>query len=937
MSVLSWNTIRARAARFAKEWAAAAYEKGQTHLFYQEFFQLFGTPLRRFASFETPVARLGKKRGYIDLFWKGVLLVEKKSAGRDLRRAREQAFDYFPGLADEELPRYILLSDFQRFELLDLETGTEIHFTLPELPQYVEHFAFIRGDEMLDLATQQAVNIRAAELAGRLHDLLHAGNYGSEDLQILLVRLVFCLFADSTGIFDSHQRQRPFAHLINHRSAADGRDLGRLLMELFEILNTPLAVRQTALDEELAPFPYVNGALFADTIRTPAFDSAMRQALLDACAFNWRAVSPAIFGSLFQSVMDGRQRRASGAHYTGEAHILRLIKPLFLDALDAELDRICTMKQKGRRIEALHALHDQIAALNFFDPACGCGNFLVVAYQRLRALETALLKTLYGDGQLQFDTRLFQRSRVNVHQFYGIEIDPLGARIAQAALWMTDHLCNLELGETFGAHYHRIPLTTAPHIHCADALQTGWQDILPAGQCSYVMGNPPFIGKAFQNTQQSAQIKSIATAAGLKSGLGTLDYVCAWWIKAMQYVRHAANPPLVAFVSTSSITQGEQVAQLWPLLLDACRMEIFFAHHPFAWESEARGAAHVHVVIVGLCAQGSAPGEKRLFDYPDIRQDPLETRVPCISPYLVNAAELPDPHIVVHAQKHSLMGYPDLIMGTKPVVDGYYIFTEEQKEAFLQKEPGAAPFMRPYIGSREFINGTRRWILALHQADPRQLRTLPQVLRRMEAVKKHRLSSKKAPTRELAQRPEIFECHVIPEKPFLAIPETSSEKRDYVPIGWLAPPTIPSNSIRLMENAALWHFAILTSRMHMAWLRQFAGRLKSDYRYSCGVVYNTFPWPEGLQTDTHAQEKLNALAQAVLDARAQYPTAALADLYEPLTMPTPLRQAHKTLDRAVERLYRQEAFASDGARVACLLVRYAALINYKKIADSTNE
>jgi len=559
MPTLSWNAIRTRAARFAKDWADAGYEKGQTQIFYQAFFQIFGLPLRRFASFEVPVQKLGKKRGYIDLFWKGVLLVEQKSAGRDLARAREQAFDYFPGLKNEELPRWLLLSDFQRFELLDVQTNTEIRFTLAELPQHVERFAFIRGDEVIDSTTQQAVNIRAAERMGALHDLLKKDGYDGQDLQVLLVRLLFCLFADSTHIFDANNQQPLFWQLVKNRSAEDGRDLGRLLGELFEVLNTPYKQRQTALDEELACFPYINGALFEGTIRTPVFNAAMRQALLAACEFDWSAVSPAIFGSLFQSVMNSEQRRAAGAHYTSEAHILRVIKPLFLDALDAEFDAACAL-QRGRE-RALHTLHDKIAALTLFDPACGCGNFLVVAYQKLRALETAVLKMLYTDGQLKLDAREFNVSRLNVDQFYGIEIDPFATRIARVALWMTDHLCNIELGYAFGKPYHRIPLTTAPHIHCADALETDWQAILPANRCSYVLGNPPFVGAKFQSPAQRQQVRNIANLG--KSG-GTLDYVCAWFIKAAQYVtaalpsQPASQPIIFTSYSTTHRLCGNQ-------------------------------------------------------------------------------------------------------------------------------------------------------------------------------------------------------------------------------------------------------------------------------------------------------------------------------------------------------------------------------------------
>jgi len=921
MPTLDWNTIRTAATRFAKDWVKAGYEKGETHLFYQAFFQLFGMPLRRFVSLEAPVKKLGNKRGFIDLFWPGVLLVEQKSAGRSLTRAREQALDYFPGLANDELPRYLLLSDFQRFELIDLDAQTEIAFTLEELPHHVEHFAFIRGDEAIIAAKQEAVTIRAAELIGHIHNLLEADGFTGEPLQLFLIRLTFCLFADDTGIFDQNNR---FLALLKNRTAKDGSDLGGWLQTLFDTLNTPENQRQKTLGAELTQFPYINGSLFASHTRIPAFDTAMREAIIQACEFNWSAVSPAIFGALFQSVMDSAMRRAQGAHYTGEAHILRVIAPLFLDDLYAEFVHIRGYKKKKQRIDALTEFHKKIAQLRFLDPACGCGNFLVIAYQQLRQLETVLLQELHGTQQNIGDVS--HLSHIDVDHFYGIELAEFPARIAQVALWMTDHLANLELSAAFGQYYSRIPLKKSPHIHCADALEVEWHSILPAQQCSYVLGNPPFVGKSYQSAQQSAQIKAITQTAGLKSGGGTLDYVCAWWIKAAHYIQAAKEPPHIAFVSTNSITQGEQVAQLWPLLFQRYGMEISFAHRTFAWESEARGAAHVHVVIIGLSVRGSEPKEKRLFHYDKPNGEPIETRHKMLSPYLFDASKLCNPHVVVRNEKKNLMDYPGLIMGSKPVEGGHYIFTEQEKSDFLTLEPGAKDIFRPFMGAQEFINGSKRWILALQDTEPHHLRALPQVMQRMEAVQKFRLSSKKAPTKKLAQTPMLFEGNVIPETPFLVIPQVSSEKRDYIPMGYLKPPIIPSDKLRIMPDAQLWHFAILTSRMHMAWMRLVTGRMKSDYMYSVGVVYNAFPWPEGLQENKQAQEKLAQLAQAVLDARDQHPNNTLADLYDRTAMPANLRKAHGALDRFVERLYRSHPFDDDAERVAHLLGCYERLL-----------
>jgi len=565
---LSWNEIRARAAQFAKEWQDKGYEKGETQLFYRDFFEIFGMNVVRVATFEEPVRKLGNKRGFIDLFWRGMLLAEQKSAGRDLAAARQQALEYFPGISDAELPKYLLLSDFQHFELFDIAESLETPkaaFPLAELPAHVERFAFIRGDVADFIEKQEAVTVRASEMMAELHDLLKKDGFAGLDLQILLVRLVFCLFADNTGVFEQHI----FLKLVKNRSAEGGRDLGRLLAEFFDVLNTPESERQKLLDEELAQFPYINGALFAEGTRMPSFDAAMRKVLIAACEFDWQEVSPAIFGSLFQAVMDEKERREQGAHYTSEQNILRVIGPLFMDGLHAEFKKI--QRQKGAKrtkTAAFRKFHARLAKLNFLDPACGCGNFLVVTYQQVRHLETMLLKELYPADQQHLDVR--ELSLINVDRFHGIELGAFPARIAQIALWMTDHLCNIELGNTFGQAYSRIPLVTAPNIHCADALETDWEKVVRPNKCSYILGNPPFVGAKLQSPKQRAQVRDVAQLG--KSG-GTLDYVCAWFLKAGEYIQKNKDIQ-IGFVSPNSITQGEQVGQLWPVLFGRHKLEI---------------------------------------------------------------------------------------------------------------------------------------------------------------------------------------------------------------------------------------------------------------------------------------------------------------------------------------------------------------------------
>lgn len=909
---LSWNEIRARAARFTDEWKNAHYERGESQTFYNEFFEVFGVTRRRVASFEEPVKRLGNERGFIDLFWKGVLLVEQKSAGRDLARAKQQALDYFPGLKEHELPRYVLVSDFQTFELYDLEDNTSTHFALRQLPQHVEAFGFILGVQKRTFRDQDPVNIKASEMMGKLHDALKAAGYEGHNLERFLVRLVFCLFADDTGIFEPRDI---FSALITQRTNPDGSDTGLWLSQLFEVLNTPVKQRQHNLDEDLAQFPYVNGDLFAERLPFPAFNAAMRSLLIDALDFSWDAISPAIFGSLFQSVMNPQERRSQGAHYTTEKNILKVIEPLFLDDLRAEFKRLTDRRDSGRR-KALEAFHEKLSTLRFFDPACGCGNFLIISYRELRLLEIEILKALRKDTQLKLDVATL--SQIDVDQFYGIELGEFAARIAEVALWMMDHIMNNKLSLEFGESYARIPIKKSPHIFPSDALEIDWSRVVAPSECSYILGNPPFGGSKYQSEKQREQVRRLAQLGG--SG-GTLDYVTGWFIKAGDYLRKSSAR--IGFVATNSVTQGEQVAQLWPVLFDRYGLEISFAHRTFAWGSDARGMAHVHVVIIGLTRRDQEPAEKRLFSYSDIKGDPTESLHSALTPYLFDAGTVVDRHLVVDETSRPLCSVPQLVIGSKPIDEGHYIFSPEERREFLHEEPGAKKYLHPYVGSVEFINGDQRWILYLANVPPNELRTMPMVKERVAAVRASRLKSPSEGTRKLAETPTRYHVTVVPDRPFLVIPESSSEKRDYVPIGWLNPPTIPSNLVRVLLDADLWHFGILTSTMHMAWLRQIGGRLKSDYRYSVGIVYNTFPWPAA---SAQQRQKIRSLAQAVLDARLQFPDSTLADLYDVDATPPSLRKAHRALDEAVDKLYRSPAFAGDRDRAEHLFGLYERLV-----------
>jgi hypothetical protein len=936
---LGWDEIKRRARAFSEDWKDAHYEKGETQPFYEKFFEIFGVSRRSVGTYEKRVEHLDSgKRGFIDLFWPGTLIVEQKSAGRSLKAAQLQALDYFDWLPERDQPKYILSSDFQNFTLIDLEQRSEFSFKLSELADNIEAFTFILGRRRT-YDTQPQANIDAAELMGKLHDALKESGYTGHPLELLLVRLLFCLFADDTGIFEPKDI---FLNLLEERSAEDGSDVGRWLNDLFDTLDQPEGQRQKTLDAELQRFPYINGALFAGRLPTPAFDTSMRKTLLEAARFNWSAVSPAIFGSLFQSVMDAKERRAKGAHYTSEANILKVIGPLFLDDLRAEFERLrsFTTTATGRARKApvaanrarLVELQRRLKHMTFFDPACGCGNFLVVAYREVRRLELDILTELYGDEAVisGFDSSMM--SQVNVDQFYGIEYEEFPARIAEVAMWMADHLANNELSLAFGQSFARIPLKQSARIVHADALEIDWADVLPPEDCSYIMGNPPFVGAKYQSQLQREQVRKIA---GLGGSGGTLDYVAAWFIKAGQFAK--VNPRIrVAFVSTNSICQGEQVAQLWPILFDRFGLEIAFAHRTFSWGSEARGKAHVHVVIVGLAHRDNEPAEKRLFSYPDNKGDPVESQHGALTAYLFDARSVANRHLVVKEASQPINGAPKLVVGSKPVDGGYLIFTPEERQALAIQNPGAERLLRPFIGAKEFLNGGIRYIIDAENISPTELQQYPILKERVSKVRQWRLgeiASKNSKdgkdraaksTRPLAPYPTRFHVNIFPKHGFLIVPENGSERREYVPAGWQSHPVIPSSLVRIALDANLWHFSIMSSRLHMAWVSHIGGKLKSDPRYSIGLVYNTFPWADASPAQ---REKIEALAQVVLDARAAYPTASLADLYDPDTMPAVLRKAHAALDTAVDRLYRPAPFASDRDRVEHLFGRYEAMVN----------
>ena len=905
---LSWNEIRNRATTFSRDWSDATRERSDSQTFWNEFFEVFGIRRRTVASFEEPVRNLGGATDFIDLLWSGKLIAEHKSRGRDLGKAHTQAMGYIQNLHNtgrgEQAPRYVLVSDFARFALHDLEPEEgrpeTLDFALSDFPAQIRHFAFIAGYDTRRLNAEDPANIDATNLLANLHDRLREGGFTGHDLERFMVRILFCLFAEDTHIFEPDA----FKNFILHRTREDGSDTGAQLSRFFSVLNLDTHRRQLNLDENLAALPYVNGELFAEWLNFADFNAAMRTALLTCCNFHWEKISPAVFGSLFQNIMEDKERRQIGAHYTSERDIMKLIRSLFLDELRERFERI--RRDRG----ALAKFHRELGEMRFLDPACGCGNFLVIAYRELRRLELDVIQARFGDEPTEADIRA--EARLHVGQFYGIEIEEWPVRIAEVGMWLMDHQMNAELFARFGQVKATTPLTRSPHVMQGNALRKNWNEVLPAEECTFVLGNPPFVGKAFMTSRQREDMAGVFE--GVK-GAGVLDYVSAWYMRAGDYIR--TTDIKVAFVSTNSITQGEQVGILWKELFRRYKLHIQFGHRTFSWISEARGKAHVHVVIVGFGMEDSRV--KRLSDYENNATEPTVVQARNISPYLVEGGD-----IVVGTRTAPIGGARPIVFGNMPNDGGHLLLDDTDREALIAQEPGAARYLRPILGSVEFISGQTRWCLWLADINPADLRKLPLILTRVDAVRRHRLESTRETTRGLAGMPSLFGEIRQPMTRFLAIPKTSSERRPYIPMAFLEPTVITTTELLMVPGATVYDFGILSSAMHMAWVRQVCGRLKSDYRYSNSLVYNNYPWP---QTVTDAKrERVESAAQAVLDARIQFPDATLADLYDPNAMPAALRKAHDALDKAVDRCYRPQPFTSERQRLEFLFNLYEQLI-----------
>lgn len=908
----SLRDTKNKAHKFVKEFSNAVKENAESQTFLNGFFDIFGVQRRRVATFEKQVRVDDKGVKRIDLFWSGMLLVEMKSTGQNLDKAYTQGTGYFKGLKDKELPRCILICDLNEFRLYDLDDGKDYRFKLKDLVSNLHLFDFMNGGNVEEI-TEFYLNEKAALLLGKLHDALENSGFSGHELQVFMVRILFCLFAEDTGVFNRHQ----FVKYLQKFTNENGNDTEMHLNKLFQVLDKSDKDRNTNLIDELNAFPYVNGNLFKERIDMPSFTSLMREQLLECCYFNWHDISPAIFGSLFQSIMDKKTRRNLGAHYTSETNIIKLIGPLFLDNLQNELNNIVKLKQEKPRNIKLIELMNKIQALSFLDPACGCGNFLIITYREIRRLELQILKAQQKDSN-QGHIGIEIDPQILLNNFYGIELDEWPARIAEVAMWLTQHQMNIEFAKEFGREPDLLPLTERANIHHSNALEIDWAEVVPKNQLNYIIGNPPFVGSKYQNKEQKALQISIF---GKLKNAKQLDFVTNWFYKASVFIENSDID--CAFVSTNSITMGEQVSTLWQPILQM-GISLHFAHRTFSWNNNAKGKAAVHCVIIGFGLNERK--QKTLFDYADLKGMPSKLTVKNINPYLIDA-----PSVIIQSSSKPLNAENPLWFGNMPFDGGFLLLNPDEQKELLQNNSELKKWIKPVLGAREFLNNGERYCLWLADISPRELKELmkiPEIKRRIEGVKQWRLDSS---IKKLAETPWKFNGTRTPDT-YILVPKVSSERREYLPMGFFDKNTIVTDLNFMIPNASLYEFGILTSQIHMDWMRIVAGRLKSDYRYSAKLVYNNFLFP------TISDKKpIEKLAQVILDARdvefKKDQKTSLADLYDPDTMPPALRKAHKKLDKAVDQLYQLKGFKTPLERVKYLFELYQKLgknNDYKK-------
>ena len=914
------------AKEFAEYWKDKGYEKGESQKFWIDLLQnVYGIEnAAHFISFEDQV-HIDKSTGFIDGYIESTkVMIEQKSIGKDLRKAIrqsdgtflnpfQQAKRYIVELPVDRHPRWVITCNFSEFLIYDMNkpNGEPEQIFLKDLPKEYYRLQFLVDTGNENLKKEMEISLKAGELVGKLYDaiLKQYKNPDSEEtlksLNMLCVRLVFCLYAEDAGIFGHHEM---FGNYLKQFSPKDSR---KALIELFHVLDTRPEDRDPYMEDDLAAFPYVNGGLFADeNIEIPRFTDEIVDLIVNkaSAGFDWSEISPTIFGAVFESTLNPETRRSGGMHYTSIENIHKVIDPLFLDGLKAEFEEIKNIRIEKTRNAKFAELQKKIASLDFLDPACGSGNFLTETYISLRRIENDIIYEI-NRGQMQFGEGIFNPIKVSIGQFYGLEINDFAVTVAKTALWIAESQMMHETEKLMQINLDFLPLKSYANIVEGNALRVDWESVVPKDKLDYIMGNPPFVGARLMNNAQKKDVTDIFD--GVKNN-GNLDYVSCWYKKSADMMTETEIR--TALVSTNSITQGEQVAILWKNLFEH-GVHIDFAHRTFRWDSEAKIKAHVHCVIVGF-SKALNTAEKKLFDNGVVKI------AKNINGYLVEADD-----IVIESRTKSLCDIPKIGIGNKPIDGGFYLFEKTEMEEFIKKEPKSQQYFKKWLGSKEFINCYCRYCLWLGDCSPKELRSMPECLKRVEAVKKFRLDSTSAGTRKIADKPTRFHVENMPKTNYILIPKVSSENRRYVPMGFLTPDVLCSDLVFIIPEATLYHFGVLTSNVHMAWMRAVAGRLEMRYRYSKDIVYNNFPW---CNPTSEQKAKIEKTAQAILDARAKYPDCSLADLYDETTMPAELRKAHQANDFAVMAAYGFDKKITESECVAELMRRYRELTEKDK-------
>ena len=931
MAAFSWIDIEDSATWFSKKWAETkGKERQQAQTFIREFLAIFGItdPFENNGEFEHKCPKDIGDDGYIDYFLPSKLIVEMKTKGKDLTKAYAQLKDYVIHLPSEQMPELMLVCDFDTFELYHRTTAKHISFRLKELRKYIRHFAILAGYETQRVYDEQDdVNVQAALKMAKLHDELKKHGIIGHKLEVYLVRLLFCMFAEDTGIF-------PKDAFLNYNDNAksDGTDLSARLNLLFEVLDMPPEIRamRTLLSADVLQFAYVDGGLFSELLGNAEFNQFMKSLLIECCKFDWSKISPAIFGSMFQGIMDPEQRREIGAHYTSEDNILKVINPLFMNELWSEFDNVKTVPKK------LEAFHQKIANLRFLDPACGCGNFLITTYKELRRLEFEIIKMKYPTRQRLLD--ISPLIKVSIEQFYGIEILKFPCEVARTGMWLVEHLMNREVGEWFGMAYADLPLKRSAHIYYTNALRVDWQELLRDDKdyhsktrstelkFDYIIGNPPYCGRRYRNAEQ---IEDVSRLFAYKD----IDYVACWFKTASKYIHDINKNAKCAFVSTNSITQGEQVSALWKDVVEKYNISIEFAYRTFKWRNEGKHIAAVHCVIIGF-------GDNQCHVQCKIYVNRSDATVP-IAAKQINGYLLDAPFVFIDVRNKPLCDVPPMKNGNVPL-DGDALKVEESELVTF----AGCPWIKRLMGGRELLHNEKRYVIWLVGVSPKDIKNNHEVYKRVELCRNNRLAMKDKGTQKLAEKPSLFRDTNNPDN-YIALPMVSSETRQYLPMAFLHQDVIPTNQIQTIENATLYHFGILTSSVHMAWMRTVCGRLEMRYRYSKDIVYNNFPWPDLSGADGIGSAKRKAkestedyqkrqeariilCTEEILRVRDDHSDCSLADLYDPVSMPPALRDAHKSLDKVVMELYGYTSQMDEDEIVADLMIRYQKLIEAEK-------